>query len=42
MTSRLEEVEETMRLWIKGRKRDTIGSIVAVIIWIVLLGSTFH
>jgi hypothetical protein len=37
----LEEVEETMRLWLKGRKRDiisgTIGSIVAVIIWIVLL-----
>jgi hypothetical protein len=32
-----EEVEETMRLWIEGRKRDiigaTIGSIVAVIIW---------
>ena len=41
-----EEVEETMRLWIKGRKRDiisaTIGSIVAVIIWIVLLEPTFH
>jgi hypothetical protein len=33
-----------MKLWI--RKRDiisaTIGSTVAVIIWIVLLGPTFH
>jgi hypothetical protein len=41
-----EEVEETMRLWIKGRKRDIIsvgiGSIVAVVIWLVLLGPTFH
>jgi hypothetical protein len=40
------EVEETMKRWIKGRKRDIIiagiGSIVAVIIWIVLLGPTFH
>jgi hypothetical protein len=37
-------LEEPMRLWIKGRKRDiisaTIGSIVAVVIWVVLIGPT--
>jgi hypothetical protein len=35
---------QTMKLWI--RKRDIIsigiGSIVAVVIWVVLLGPTFH
>jgi len=37
---------ETMKLWIKGRKRDIIsvgiGSIVAVVIWVVLLDPTLH